>query len=233
MTLAESRSLLRLPQLGGTCSGQRRVVTLRPTSPRVFASFTSQLGHNDRFWTHQNPRVPFVGYRNYATAKAPVSRPKAHTGRTPASKKKAPAAGKAVPTKTVAVESPALVKVTAKKPAAKKSATKKTATKQAKPRPKAKPKAKSKPKSKPKKVVKKKPRTVSDRQIKLRAAKTKRTNLVELKKTALERPKLLPETAWLALTLEHLKGKPGGIKPKETSAIYKNLTPEEREVRLK
>ena len=226
MALAEGRSFLRLPQLGRACSGHRRVVTLRPTSLRVLASFAHRLRHIDQFWTCPNLLVPFGGHRNYATIQAPVSRPKAHTGRTPASKKKA------VPTKTVSVESPALVKVTAKKPTPKKPATKKTTTKKATPTPKTKPKVKAKTKSKAKKVVKKKPRTVSERQIKLRAAKTRHANLVELKKTALETPKPLPDTAWTVLLVESQTGKSGGFKPKEYSAVYKNLSPEEREVFL-
>lgn len=80
--------------------------------------------------------------------------------------------------------------------------------------------------------MKKKPRIVSERQIKLRAAKARHANLVELKKTALQPPKLLPTTAWIVLLAESQNGKHGVLKPKEYTAVYKNFSTEEREVLL-
>jgi len=97
----------------------------------------------------------------------------------------------------------------------------------AKPKPKAKPKAKVKPKPKPKPKPKKQISITAQKR--LDAQKTK-----ELKEKALLKPpKKLPETTWsLVFAESSVKGSPiTGDSAKSASYRYKNLSPEENEVR--
>jgi hypothetical protein len=152
--------------------------------------------------------------RSYATK---PGKPKGHTGRAAASKRK-PAVAQSddaagVPKKAPAKKSPA------KKPAArKKGAAKKPARKA---------KSKRKPKAKPKR------KALSEKQLATKAKKESVQKLKELKTQALlDPPKQLPSTAYLVLSVETSgKGVPAIQHAKDTSVLYKNLNPEEMEVR--
>lgn len=144
--------------------------------------------------------------RSYATK--PVSRPKAHTGRTTTAAKKAPTTSK-----TKAAKKPAVKKTSPK--------AKPTAKSKAKPRIKPKPKAGKKPKPKPK------PKKV------LTEAQKKAATIKELKVTALTTPHSRPFTAWTVLAAESQGASTTGSltsKMKEASAKFKNLSPEQLEV---
>lgn len=147
-----------------------------------------------------------VATRFYATGSTakPASRPKAHTGRTPAKRStKASTSSKPGP----------------KTPAGKKAVGRKPKTK--------KPKAATKPK--PKKQTTKKPpsatsllakRRVQDKELK--------------QKALLDSPKKLPATAWAVIFSEaQTKGQPfsqASNVTKEAAQKLRNLTPEEKEV---
>ena len=160
--------------------------------------------------------LPIPIERCYATSK-PVSRPKAHTGRTTSTRKpKAAAAPKpAIKTRAPAKKST----TTAKKPATKKAVR----------RPKRRTKAKAKPK--PKKKVKK---VLTEKQKAGVIAKKKRSDLKALKEIALTVPAGKPATAWIVFFTEHVKQKTDTIpKTAQTaSAEYKNLSTERREVSI-
>jgi hypothetical protein len=145
--------------------------------------------------------------RAYATATAAArqpGKPKAHTGRATASRRQPPKA-------TTATKPNAT-----KKPAPKKGAAKRTA------RPKAKPKAKTAPRRR---------RVLTDKQKAARDKKTSAGKLKELKaKALLKPPKRLPGTAYLVLTSEE-NGSSVIDRARAASAKYKNLSPEEHEVR--
>ena len=145
--------------------------------------------------------------RRFYTTRAAASRPKAHTGRATTSRPRKTTTGtskKAAP---------------AKKKAAPKGKSK------AKPRSKAKAKAK-----KPARRTRAK-RDLTPKQ-KADALLKKRRDLIrELRATALKPPKRLPETVYTLIASEKSK-EAKGIAPKEASAKYKQLVPEEREVRL-
>ena len=150
--------------------------------------------------------------QNYATA-APASRPgrpKAHTGRATASRRK-----------TAATTSSAASAAT-KKPTAKKTA--------------AKPKRKTKVKPKPK--PKRKTRALTEQQKANKEKKAAALKQRELRKTALltppsaTPPKMLPRTAYMVIHQEnHVKGTSTTDNARASAAKYKSLTPEEREVR--
>ena len=153
----------------------------------------------------QDTLLPCTTRRSYADR--PVGRPKAHTGRTTAARKKAPTTSKTQ---------------AAKKPAAKKSTPKA--------RPKATQKAKPKAKPKPKPA---KPRTKR----KLTEAEQKAATIKTLKAQALAPPHGVPSSAWSVFLAEHVRAAPRetrselGPISKEASAAYKNLEPERLEVR--
>ena len=150
--------------------------------------------------------------RCYAASK-PVSRPKAHTGRTTSTRKpKAAAAPKA---KTSARKSSATVG----KPVAKKKAK----------RPKTKAKAKAKIKVKPK--PRKKPLT-EEGKAKL-AAKKRISDVKALKELALKPPSPGQANAWLAYHVEKSKGRKGpldAVRQRALSVEFINLSTEQREV---
>ena len=169
-------------------------------------------------------------HRTYADR--PVSRPKGHTGRLPASKK-APTTSA-----TKAAKKPATKKTTPKKiPGATAETT--TKKKAAKPRIKAKPKkAKAKKKARAKAKPKKKPLTKEEKaEAKTKkAAQAKKTQLSDLKKKALLLPSRAEETAWNVFHTEQAKGKKVGQEGfsglnKNISAAWKAIEPEHLEVR--
>ena len=153
-------------------------------------------------------------YATATTASRP-GRPKAHTGRATASKRKttAPAGTTTTTTKRSAA---------AKKPAGKK-ATKAT--------PKRRTKAKLKPKPKPRR------RVLTEKQKADKQKKAAGQKLTELRKTALlsppsaKAPKQLPSTAYLVSSTENFsKGTDVAANARANADRYKNLTLEEREV---
>ncbi|KAL9121728.1 MAG: hypothetical protein Q9187_001709 [Circinaria calcarea] len=156
----------------------------------------------------------------------PVSRPKAHTGRTTSSPRK-------TKPKTVTKTTEGLPDTAAKKvakPRAKASpkpkATKKTKVK----KPKAKEPAAKEPKVKP--APKRRGRkALTEEQKSAAAAKAKREQIKELKKTALKPPKGLMTTAFQVVLAEQIKeGKTDlPTSAKIASEKYKNLIPEELE----
>lgn len=169
-----------------------------------------------------------ISHRSYADT--PVSRPKAHTGRTKtAPSKRAPTATskRATTATSVAVKKKS---TRAKKPAAKKKA-------KPTPRRKAKSKAKSKGRSKTKsrKVLTKEQKEKlaarkKQKKEKLVANKPKQ-KIRDLKTTALDPPKHGPLTVWATLVAEGLKEPGSTVKNRtpEISAQYKALSPERRE----
>ena len=162
--------------------------------------------------------LPIPTERCYATS-APVSRPKAHTGRTTSTRKPRAAAAPKPAGKTKAPSKKTTT--TAKKPRAKKAA--------AKSKKKARPKAKPKPK--PKKKVRK---PLTEKQLSLAAAKKKRSDLKALKEIALAIPHGKPSTAWSVFFVEQVKGKSVAVQnlAKDASAGYRNLSTERREVSI-
>lgn len=156
-----------------------------------------------------------ISHRSYADK--PVSRPKAHTGRaTTAPSKRARTATKVAAKKK---------STRAKKPAAKKKA---------KSTPRRKTKSKAKPKRRPE--IKRGKVLTKEQKEKL-AAKKARQKIKDNKIKALETPKNEPESVWTAIVAE-VSDEPAMAKLKfpdrvrESSARYKALTPERREVIL-
>ena len=163
---------------------------------------------NDQF-SHPSTSRKFASLfhhaRTYATAVGrPASRPKQHTGRTPA-KRTTTTTKKAAPAKTSVAK-------TAKKPVTRKPAAKK-------------PKKRIVKKATPK--VKKEPSKAAL----LRKARKDKADARSL--ALLEEPKQLPSTAFQVLLVEEIKGKKRSVTTGATavSSKYKNLTLEEREVR--
>ena len=147
--------------------------------------------------------LQLINQRCYATRAA--SRPKAHTGRTTSTR----------PRKTSGQG--------AKAKPAKKAASK--PRKRAKT--KAKAKAKAKPRAKPRRRVRKE---LTPEQKEAAAAKAKNATIRELKNTALKAPKKLPDTVYTVISAEKSK-EAKGLAAKEASVKYRQLLPEEREVR--
>jgi len=157
--------------------------------------------------------------RSYATK--PVSRPKAHTGRTTAASKRTPTTSA-----TKAAKKPAPKKTTPK--------AKPTVKSKAKPRIKAKPKPKKKAKAKPKPKPKRK--VLTDAQKTAKADKKKKENIKKLRETALTPPHGTPASAWSVLLAETVKAPGGaaagalGATSKAASTKFRQLTPEQLEV---
>ena len=183
-----------------------------------------------------NLTTPIV--RQYATE--PVSRPKAHTGRTTSTRKPRAAAKPTGPTSTSSEAGLSTTKPRTREKATAKPKSKPKAKSKAKP--KSKPKAKPKAKSKVKRVTKAKPKPktqtrkpLTEHQKTLAAARKTRDEKKALSAKALTLPKGLPSTAYQALMVEKSKGTKGlvGGAPamaKEASAQYKALSVEQREV---
>lgn len=186
---------------------------------------------NCRYFLPLNPGRVKVLYslptpiaRCYATDR-PVSRPKAHTGRTTSTRKPKPAAAPETATTTVARKTTA----TKKKPVAKKTGPGKPKSK-AKPKTKTKTKTKTKAKPKPKKKVKK---VLTEKQEATVAAKKKRSDVKALKEIALTPPKLKPYTAYQVVFAEHNQNRTAPASKNVASAssdAYKSLSTERREV---
>lgn len=207
------RSVARLPQLRLQClSNSRR--GFGSCHPQRVAIVHSNLQSQNLFdLVHHDFSGKPMPHRTYATK--PVSRPKAHTGRTTAARK--------APT-------------TSKTAAAKKPAAKKTSPK---PRPTAKSTAKLRTRAKPKRATKakakRKPRkrVLSETQKKKVEAQKKRVVIKNLKVTALQPPTGMPSTAWEVFSQEAIRGHKLdrlGAKMKELSTQYKNISPEQLEV---
>ena len=157
--------------------------------------------------------------RSYA--QRAVSRPKAHTGRTTTAARKAPTTSK-----TTAAKKPAPKKTTPK--AVPKAKSKAKPRIKPKPKPAKKKKAKAKPKPKPKKPKK----VLTEAQ---KSASTKK----QLKATALKPPHRVASTTWSVYLAEKVRGADSAgarrdvtALSKAASAEYKQLTPEQLEVRL-
>lgn len=210
------------------------------------ASRASQLGANRRSCANPLSRVvfsnnvgcwssslqsnlstPFLAQlllRSYATKPA---KPKAHTGRVAASKRK-PAAARSDAVAGVPKKAPAK-----KAPAKKTAKPKKTAAK--KPARKVKTKTKTKTKKKPKPKPKPKRKVLTEIQKATIAKKAAGRKIKDLRQQALlNPPKRLPATAFTLLFAEATTGKGLAVvtHAKEISAQYKNLRPEELEVAL-
>lgn len=160
--------------------------------------------------------LPQTGSRSYADA--PVSRPKAHTGRSTSGGKKA---RKKTPAKEATTEYASKTKKPKKKSSKAKAATKSKKSK-------AKKKAKAKPK----------PRKVLTEEQKAKAAeKRAKAQLKELKaKALLTAPKRLPATSWAVFNAEQLVAAKGtGQKLQDvvsqSSSRFKALQPAQLEVR--
>ena len=152
--------------------------------------------------------------RQYATK--PVSRPKAHTGRT-TSTRKPRAAPKSVKPKATSTAKPKA----------------KTATKATKAKPKAKTRAKRK--AKPKVKAKKGKKVLTEKQKLAQADRKKKDAVKALKEKALQVPKPLSATAYQVLFGEQMRALKGnGVAPggnaKGISEQYKSLSTEQREV---
>ena len=196
------RAIVRLPQLRLQCTGFRRANLSCHNLERVTAFYNDFQTRHLFGLARQSAFVIPVFRRAYASK--PVSRPKAHTGRTTTAARKAP--------------------TTSKTKAAKKPAPR---TKAAKARPKAKPNAKPKTARKPKAKPKRKPKALTETQ--KEAATIRR-----LKAAALTPPKNLPATAWTVFAGDSVKDGRGGIGIRETMAKmsqeFKQFTPERLEV---
>lgn len=225
MIFRGSRAFSRLSQLTFPSIENHRIAPFPWSgSKRVLAFYSTSLVRNDSDCRHGSSVIASIARRAYATAK-PVSRPKAHTGRTTTSPRK-----KAVP-KIAAAKKPAVAK-----PKAAKKSTKSKPKPKPKPKPKVKPKAKPKKlKAKPKAKPKAKRKVLTDVQkTKLVAAKEKLT-VKKLKELALTPPHgPARSTAWLIVHDEAIKERDpaSGIQlaTKAASTKYKNLTPEQLEV---
>lgn len=158
-----------------------------------------------------------------AYAQRAVSRPKAHTGRTTTTARKAPTTSK---TKA------------AKKPAVKKTAPKAIprAKSKAKPRIKPKPKPAKKKKAKAKAKAKPKPKAKKPKKVLTEAQKSALIQK-QLKATALRPPHEIPSNRWTVFLTEKLKAADKAINSnglvglvKEISVEYKQMAPEQLEV---
>lgn len=168
-----------------------------------------------------------ISCRNYADR--PISRPKAHTGRTttsPTRKVTVKSTGATGPKKVIKAKSKATIKAKAK-PKAKPKAKTKT-------RPKV--KSKAKPKAKPKKKISKsqirgRPR-LTEKQLEARKATNTRLRIVKLKaKALLTRPKILPASAFAVILVEECKGNSSIQQGARNASVrYKAITPEQLEV---
>ncbi|KAI4212263.1 MAG: hypothetical protein LQ351_004976 [Letrouitia transgressa] len=209
MILRGSRVLTRLPQWGTPCAESRSIALLALNIERALpltAGLKSCNGKPEECCSFAIPSA----VRTYATE--PVSRPKAHTGRTAsAPRKKTTTTSKAKPAKR-----------------AKRISASKKGKPKAKPRTRARStKARTKAKAKPKP----KRKVLTDEQKAALKKKKEATQLRLLKATALAPPKKLPGTAWSVYLAESVKSNKGpiGSRAKEASSEYKALAPGQRE----
>ncbi|KAI4164054.1 MAG: hypothetical protein LQ342_002289 [Letrouitia transgressa] len=212
MIFRGSRTLTRLPQWGTLCVESRSIALLALNLERALPLTTGLKSCNGKLEESCSFATPST-IRTYATK--PVSRPKAHTGRTAsASRKKTATGSKAKPAKR------ATRKATSKK--GKSKAKPRTRARSTNARTKAKTKAKPKPKRK----------VLTDEQKAALKKRKEATQLKLLKTTALKPPKALPGTAWSVYLAESVKSNKGpiGTRAKEASSKYKGLAPGQREV---
>lgn len=165
----------------------------------------------------QSKSIYFVATRSYATGAAakPASRPKAHTGRTPAAKRSTKSSTSSKPGPKTAAGKKAVgrkPKATTAKTVKRTRTATKTATKPRKP------------------AVKKPPTAIALR--KQRVAKDK-----ELKQKALlDSPKKLPQNSWAVVFSEAQTGshslEQSSQVAKDAAQKFRNLTPEQKEVCL-
>ncbi len=209
--LPPSRVLSRVSQLGAV--------------PRASAHRWSRVGVNHpsclRALLKINALAPILRQRLIQTFATKPGRPKAHTGRVTASKRK-PAAARSdtaagTPKKVAAKKAPAK-----KPPAKKRTTTRKSAAK----KPARKTRSPAKPKPAPKRKV------LTDKQ---KVAKEKKETLQktrDLRKIALlDGPKRLPATAFTVLSVQtSSKGTAASLHAKDVAAQYKTLSAEEMEV---
>ena len=212
MLFQSGRAVRRLPQLGSQPLTKSYTHSISSRIQRVAALYHSLQSHTHLNLVLCNNHKWSTQCRSYATK--PVSRPKAHTGRTTATARKP-----ATTSKTKAAKAPAVRNTTPKKKPTAKSTGK----------PKAKPKAK--PKVKAKLTKAKKPKKT------LTEAEKNRATIKELKVTALSPPAGLAATTWNLFLQDKTKGhkREGqliGQVSKEVSAQFKTLAPEQVEVSL-
>ncbi len=236
MVLPGGRAFARLSHLSSQCLDKR--VCPAWNIARVSAQQATGLGSQGAIDTSRPTFYTSLPYRLYATNA--VSRPKAHTGRTTSAPRKKASTTKAPTEGTPGrPKKPAAEKAAAKDPKAKTSKAKQSNAKTTKAKPK-KSKARTRAKStkarkksaKAKKPTKAKKRQLTPKQAEEKAKRKQRQTLKDIKEKALTPPKGLPQTAFLVLFLERTR-KPGDTitdASKETSRIYKALSPEEREV---
>ncbi|KAL9610709.1 MAG: hypothetical protein Q9167_004601 [Letrouitia subvulpina] len=209
MILRGSRALTRLPQWGTPCVESRSIALLSLHLDRALPFTTGLKSCNGKLEECCSLLTPST-IRTYATE--PVSRPKAHTGRTAsAPRKKTATASRAKPAKR-----------------ATRKATSKKGKSKAKPRTRARStKARTKAKAKPKP----KRKVLTDKQKAELKKKKEATQLKLLKTTALEPPKELPRTAWSVFLAESVKTNKGPVtsRAKEASSKFKALAPGQRE----
>ena len=234
MMLQGGCSIARLSQLSPQGFGNRRTL-LTSNLDRVRALCNLLASANDAQSELNSRTSTSIPYRTYATR--PVSRPKAHTGRTTSSTRKAPTTSA-----TKAAKEPAIKKTTAKSVPKAKSKAKPKAN--PKPRTKAKPRIKAKPKPRKKAKAKPKPKrkrvVLTEKGKARKAAKDKIKTLKQLTVTALSPPGNTPNTAWKVYSAEFLHSKKDTIAGKasfttmmpEAAANFRAFEPEQLEVGL-
>ena len=223
MGLQSGRSIALLAHLKAqSCSSHRTFLHIS----RVSALYNVLSSLNNTHNAFNTLIATSIQHRTYADR--PVSRPKGHTGRLPASKR-APTTSA-----TKAAKKPATKKTTPKKIPSATTGTTTTRKKAAKPRIKAKPKkAKAKRKAKAKAKPKKKPLTEEQKAAAKtkKAAQAKKTQLSDLKKKALVLPPRTGETAWHVFRSEKGKGqRVGEDLNKSVGAAWRSIEPEQLEV---
>jgi hypothetical protein len=217
MSYGAGRSVIRL-RVGGVHTISSRTGPFLSAFQRVSypnCSSPDPSKHASQNSTSLQPQ----GYRTYATR--PASRPKAHTGRT---------------TSTTRVKKPTKAEADVGVTVDVKATTGKATKVKAKPKPK--PKKKTAVKAKAKRPVKAKAKTAKKPKKPLTeeakaAAKVKadRAQIRVLKKIALKAPHKKPTSVWNVLCQEYKGTGKSPIGSPEAKEKYRNLIPEETEVR--
>ena len=218
MIFHSGRSVARLRV---QCLGSCRTLVTFSSAERAPALYKLNSPSNKTAISARPDFLSTVIRRAYADR--PVSRPKAHTGRTTTAARRAPTTSA-----TKAAKKPAPKKTTPK--AIPKGRSTANAKSKSKSKSKSKPKkAKAKPKRKPTKKV------LSDKQKAAKTLRDQRTKTKELKEVALlDSPKATPSTAWTVFITERNKTRSKDTKTtevfKEATGPFRNLTPEQLEV---
>ena len=213
MVSRSGQTLFRLASSNPASLSRYRVERLPFIFQRVLAPYSTQQTSSPLSSVAQNKSRLSIAHRSYATTtEKPVSRPKAHTGRTTSKPRKTTSKG----TQT---------KITGEV----KKATKPKTTE-----PKAKPKARKATKAaKPKRKATRTPRTRTPEQVEDakngKAVERYKNQIKKLKEKALKPPHGLPSTAFIVISSE-LSKNVKGIAGKDASARYKTLSAEELEV---